>query len=80
MITGTILARNEEAVIGEALVSLRPHVDELFLIDMESEDDTCDVARPLVDKIISHPLIQRFDSARNVAFEHASNDWLLFTK
>lgn len=40
MITGVVLARNEEANIVECLQSLHPHVAEILLIDMESSDRT----------------------------------------
>ncbi len=78
MITGVVLARNEERNIVECLRNLRPHVEELFLIDMESSDQTVDLARPLVDRVLEHPLIQNFDSARNIAIPAARFDWLWF--
>ena len=47
MITGVVLARNEEANIVECLESLQPHVGEIILIDMESTDLTVALAKPL---------------------------------
>lgn len=78
MITGVILARNEEQNIEPCIESFKPHVDELFLIDMESEDRTVEIARPLVDRVLPHKLIPQFDSARNIAIEPASHPWLWF--
>lgn len=78
MITGVVLARNEAANIVDCLKSLRPHVEELILIDMESSDDTVPLSAPLVDQIISHPLQANFDSARNVAIPAARHPWLWF--
>jgi glycosyltransferase involved in cell wall biosynthesis len=78
LITGVVLARNEEANIEACLRALRPHVDELFLIDMESQDRTVELATPLVDKVLAHPLVAEFDAARNVAFPAAKFDWLWF--
>lgn len=78
MITGVILARNEEQNIEPCIRSFKPHVDELFLIDMESEDRTVEIARTLVDRVLPHKLIPQFDSARNIAIEPARHPWLWF--
>jgi glycosyltransferase involved in cell wall biosynthesis len=45
MITGVVLARNEERNIVACLECLRPHVAELLLIDMKSQDRTVDFAK-----------------------------------
>ena len=78
MITGVVLARNEESQIVECLQALRPHVNELILIDMESTDSTVSMARTLTDSVLSHPLIPNFDSARNIAIDVARYDWIWF--
>ena len=78
MITGVVLARNEERNIVECLKALRPHVAEILLIDMESSDQTVALARPYVAKVISHPVIPNFDAARNVALRDATHNWLWF--
>ena len=75
MITGVVLARNEEINIAECLQALRSHVDELILIDMESEDRTRELAGPLVDRILHHPVVDGFDAARNIAIPEAKHDW-----
>src|SRR5262249_21628347 len=77
-ITGVVLVRNEERNIYRCLETFRPHVDELILIDMESNDFTVQLARPLVDKVLSHPLTPNFDAARNIAIAEAKYDWLWF--
>ena len=77
-IEGVVLARNEESNIVDCLQSLRPHVDHLTLIDMESTDKTTERARPLVDRILSHPLVANFDVARNLANQHSEADWIFF--
>jgi glycosyltransferase involved in cell wall biosynthesis len=78
MITGVVLARNEELNIVECLNSLKPFVTELLLIDMESTDQTVALATPLVDEVLSHGLLANFDGARNIAIPRAKNDWLWF--
>lgn len=78
MITGVVLARNEEGNIVQCLEALRPHVAEIFLIDMESSDRTVELARPYVRKVLPHKRVQHFDSARNIAIAEAAHDWLWF--
>ena len=78
MITGVVLARNEASNIVACLESLRPHVGELLLIDMESTDDTVKLAGPLVDGVLHHPLVPNFDAARNISIPVAKNEWLWF--
>ena len=78
MISGVILARNESENIAECILALRPHVGEVIVIDMESEDETVSLAQPLADKILSHPIQPNFDSARNIAIPEARFDWLWF--
>ena len=78
MITGVILARNEEENIVGCIHALAPHVDEIILIDMESTDRTVELAVPLVSKVLRHPLVANFDAARNMAIPEARFEWLWF--
>lgn len=78
MITGVILARNEEHNIINCVTALRPHVSEIILIDMESEDCTVKLAVPQVDRVLTHELVPNFDAARNIAIPKARFDWLWF--
>jgi glycosyltransferase involved in cell wall biosynthesis len=78
MITGVVLARNEERNIVECLQSLRPHVAEILLIDMESGDRTVELARTFGARILHHPLVPCFDAARNIAAPEATHEWLWF--
>ena len=78
MLTGVVLARNEERNIDACLRHLRPHVSELLLIDMESTDETVNLAKPYVDRVLRHPHIANFDAARNIAIPEAINNWLWF--
>ena len=64
MITGVVLARNEEHHIADCLAALRPHVQEIILIDMESSDRTVELAHPLVDQVLIHPLVPHISMPR----------------
>jgi glycosyltransferase involved in cell wall biosynthesis len=78
MITGVVLAHNEEHNIDECLSALRPHVAELIVIDTESTDGTVRLARKWADRVLSHPNSENFDAIRNTAVPKAQNDWLWF--
>lgn len=78
MITGVVLTHNEEQNITSCVEHLRPHVAELILIDTESTDRTVEIARPLVDRILTHPHVPNFDSVRNLAIPEARYDWMWF--
>ena len=77
-ITGVVLARNEERNIVRCLEALRPHVDELILIDMESTDHTVALAQPIVNIVLHHPIVPNFDAVRNIAIPEAAFEWLWF--
>ena len=78
MITGVILAHNEEHHVVDCIAALRPHVGELFLVDTESTDQTVALGRPLVDRVLSHPNVPNFDAVRNIAIPEARFEWLWF--
>lgn len=78
MITGVVLARNEAKHIVACLASLRPHVGELILIDMESSDETVALARPFISKVLTATKTPNFDAARNLAIGEASFEWLWY--
>jgi hypothetical protein len=57
----------EEQNVVACIEHLRPHVAEILLVDTESTDRTVELARPLVDRVLPHPHVPNFDSARNLA-------------
>jgi glycosyltransferase involved in cell wall biosynthesis len=69
--------RNEAGNIGNAIRSVRTWVDEVIVMDMESEDGTVEIARSLGAKVFSYPKVINFDAARVAAVEHATCDWVL---
>ena len=68
---------NEEENIRRCLESARSLVDEIVIVDMESSDKTCDLARQFTNKIFSHPKLGYVEPARNFAIEKASGEWIL---
>jgi len=75
-ISGVIIARNEEKMIGEALDSLS-FCDEILVIDNGSTDKTKEIALKAGAKI--HELrINDFSELRNFALSKAESDWILY--
>ena len=74
MIVSTTLAGNNEGIIGEALLSIRDHVDRCLVIDTGVTDDTLDVAQMALGSqlIVRHfPWREDFGAARNYALQVA---------
>lgn len=77
-ISGIVLVRNEEILIERCLLSLKQLCDEIIVIDMESNDRTVEIAKRYTDKILSHPLILEFDSARYKGLGAADGNWIIY--
>lgn len=77
-ITGVILTHNEERNIERCITHLRPHVAEIILIDTNSSDRTVEIAKPFVDRILTHENVPNFDALRNLAIPVARHTWMWF--
>jgi glycosyltransferase involved in cell wall biosynthesis len=76
-ISAVILAKNEEATIGECIASL-DFADEVVVgIDSTTTDDTKKVAKRLGVKTFDVEVKDGFASAKNTLINHATNDWIL---
>jgi len=75
-ISVVILTKNEDAIIGRCLDSVR-WADEIVVIDDNSIDRTREIAKDYTDKIIAHPLDENFAAQRNLGIEYSSGDWIL---
>ena len=76
-VSGLIITYNEERNIGEVLPCF-DFCDEIIVVDSFSTDHTVAIAEtfPKV-KVIQHKF-EDFASQRNIALQHAQNDWVLF--
>lgn len=72
-----MIARNEAAGIGRALASARPWVDEMWVLDTGSTDDTMALARAAGARVAQAPWPHDFAAARNQALDLARADWHL---
>ncbi|MFM2481328.1 glycosyltransferase family 2 protein [Celerinatantimonas sp. YJH-8] len=75
-ITANIITLNEEKHIKACIESLQPVCDEIVVVDSGSHDDTVRIAESMGAKIVHQPYLGD-GFQKNVALEHASNDWIL---
>ena len=58
-----MIVRDESFYIEEMLSSVRPHVDEIIVVDTGSVDNTVDLCRPFVDHLLHFDWIEDFAAA-----------------
>lgn len=75
-ISVTIIAKNEESRIGNAIRSVSGWTSEVIVVDSGSTDKTCDIARSLGAKVF-HNDWQGYGLQKRFAEEKATNDWIL---
>jgi glycosyltransferase involved in cell wall biosynthesis len=88
-----LIVRDEHGQLENCLKSIRPHVAELIVVDTGSEDNSVEIARKYADFVETYTecndpatrtpenpngLILRFDQARNRAFSHAKQPWVMW--
>ena len=75
-ISALVHTRNEAAVVGPCLASLR-WADELVVADMASTDGTRDLARAAGARLVEVPVVPLVDTVRNLAVERCAGPWVL---
>lgn len=68
---------NEEANIGNAIRSVNQWADEIVVVDMHSNDATCEIAQNLDAKIYRYERVGFVEPARAFAVDQAQNSWVL---
>jgi len=68
---------NEAKILPRAIASVRALADEIVVIDMESSDDTREVAKKLGAKVFSHKHLTYVEPARNFGISKALENWVL---
>jgi glycosyltransferase involved in cell wall biosynthesis len=71
----TVITKNEEADIAEALRSVR-WADELIVVDASSTDETADIARRIANRVVVRDW-PGFVAQKNYAASIAAHDWIL---
>lgn len=68
---------NEEKNISRAISSVKSFADEIVVVDMESRDNTREIAKKLGAKIFTHKKVGYVEPTRNFAISKAVNPWIL---
>src|SRR5688572_29302819 len=76
MLSGCVIVRDEAGLLAGCLESLRPHVDELIVVDNGSADDSAAVARRFGAAVIPLPGVNH-EHGRNAYLEAATRPWVL---
>jgi tetratricopeptide (TPR) repeat protein len=72
-----MIVKNEEENIERSLLSVKPMVDEMIVVDTGSTDNTKDIARSLGAKVYDFQWTESFSDARNFSLSKASGKWIL---
>lgn len=68
---------NEERNLPNALASVVTWADDIVVVDMHSEDRTCEIACDFGARVFMHERIRDFDRARQFAIDQAASEWVL---
>lgn len=68
---------NERANIANAIGSVRPWVDEVVVVDMDSDDGTQTIARSLGAQVFRHDRLGYADPARAFAVSKTTGNWIV---
>lgn len=77
-ISVAIATFNEEKNIGDCLESVRQLADEIVIVDGTSTDRTVEIAKKYTKKIIVRENPLMFHINKQIAFDRASGDWVLY--
>jgi glycosyltransferase involved in cell wall biosynthesis len=73
-----MIVRDEEEMLPRCLGAIAPVVDEIIVVDTGSRDATIEIARSFGARVIEHEWTDSFAEARNISFDAATGDWLMF--
>ncbi|MDO4272967.1 MAG: glycosyltransferase family 2 protein [Eubacteriales bacterium] len=73
-----MIVKDEEAVLGRCLDSVRDVADEIVIVDTGSQDRTKEIAEEYTDKVYDFPWQDDFAAARNFSFSRAAMDYCMW--
>jgi glycosyltransferase involved in cell wall biosynthesis len=73
-----MIVRDEEQMLPRCLAAAAGAVDEIVIVDTGSTDATIEIARSFGARVIEREWTGSFAEARNVSFDAASGDWLMY--
>jgi len=71
-----MIVKNEEQHLAKCLMSVKPVVDEMIVVDTGSTDRTIDIARAFGARIYDFKWTNDFSEARNYSISKASGAWI----
>jgi glycosyltransferase involved in cell wall biosynthesis len=77
IISACIVCRNEADRLTDCLASVQGWVDEILVLDLESTDESADVARQHGARVITRPPVPIVELVRNEVAAQARGDWIL---
>ncbi|KKT76342.1 MAG: Glycosyl transferase family 2 [Microgenomates group bacterium GW2011_GWA2_44_7] len=77
LISVVITTRNEEKYLPQVLSSVKELADEILIVDIESRDNSVEVAKKFGARVISHKYINYVEPVRNFGVSQAKGDWIL---
>jgi tetratricopeptide (TPR) repeat protein len=73
-----MIVKDEEEHLGRCLESVAGWVDQLIVVDTGSTDRTVEIAHEHGAEVLHHAWTGDFAAARNVSFEAATCDWVMY--
>ncbi len=76
-LSGLLIVQNEERYLARALANLRPHVDELVVVDGGSVDSSVSIAKSFGARVEVKPFEYDFAEQRNYGISLCQGEWVL---
>lgn len=73
-----MIVKDEEEMLPRCLSAVRDAVDEIIVVDTGSTDRTVEIAREHGATVLHHAWTGDFSAARNVSFDAATSDWIVY--
>jgi tetratricopeptide (TPR) repeat protein len=73
-----MIVRDEQEMLPRCLSAVAAAVDEIVIVDTGSTDATIEIARSFGARVIERGWTGSFAQARNVSFDAANGDWLIY--
>ena len=73
-----MIVKDEEEMLPRCLAAVKDAVDEMIVVDTGSSDRTVEIAESFGAKVLHHEWTGDFSAARNVSFDAATSDWIVY--
>ena len=73
-----MIVKDEEEMLPRCLAAVAPAVDEIVVVDTGSSDRTVEIAESFGARVIHFEWTGDFAAARNVSFDAATCDWVMY--